>query len=494
MSPEPEPARAALPLAPAMTDDVPHPGCNCGRRRNARPATPLLSDDLVIASRARAREPELPEATVAHALATPVASRPARYDVLILPGAAGTSENDERIAAEFARREHRVFQFESSPHSARRPSAPTLHRLPWSSRESASAATLDALVSLRRSHAIESAAVLAPATFDPTMAADLRRRWGWRIVAPASSPAPLAAAADLILEVDREASNGTKRPAVSLSQGASWPERWVAIDRAIRASWPRASVVVVTWDNLAFTRLCLASVIENTEYPNYELIVVDNASTDGTVEELQRLARDFPHIGVILNDRNAGFGPANNQGLAAATGDIFVLLNNDTVVPRGWLSRLALHLANPAIGLLGASTNRACNEAQIDINYLTYGDYQVVARAQAERHEGQVVPIRMPMMFCLAFRRDAYDRLGPIDERYETGMFEDEDYALRAKAAGYQVAWAPEVYVHHAYHASIGKLLPTGDYMRLVKQNQGRFEEKWGICWERHRPPPTAAT
>ena len=95
----------------------------------------------------------------------------------------------------------------------------------------------------------------------------------------------------------------------------------------------------------------------------------------------------------------------------------------------------------------------------------------------------------MPMMFCLAFRRDIYDRLGPLDERYEVGMFEDEDYALRAKAAGYQVAWTPEVYVHHAYHASIGKLLPTGDYMRLVKLNQGRFEEKWGICWERHRPP-----
>lgn len=491
MSPEPEAARAAMPLAPAMSDDAPHPGCNCGRRRKTIPTAPLLTDNLVIAARARAREPELPEATVAHALATPVASRPARYDVVILPGAAGSSENDARFAAEFARREHRVFQFESSPQPVRRPSAPTLHRLPWSSRESASAAALDALASLRRSHAIESAAVLVPATFDPTVAADLRRRWGWRIVAPASSPAPLAAAADLLLQVDGETAKGVDRPVVSLSESASWPERWVALDRAVRAAWPRASIIVITWDNLAFTRLCLASVIENTDYPNYELIVVDNASTDGTVQELQRLARDLPHIRVILNDRNAGFGPANNQGLAAATGDIFVLLNNDTVVPRGWLSRLSLHLENPALGLLGASTNRACNEAQIDIDYQTYGDYGAVARAQAERHEGQIVPIRMPMMFCLAFRRDVYDRLGPIDERYETGMFEDEDYALRAKAAGYDVAWAPEVYVHHAYHASIGKLLPTGDYMRLVKQNQSRFEAKWGICWERHRPAPT---
>ncbi len=164
------------------------------------------------------------------------------------------------------------------------------------------------------------------------------------------------------------------------------------------------------------------------------------------------------------------------------------------MVPRGWLTRLARHLDHPTLGLLGPGTNRTCNEAQIDMEYQTYGEYQAVARAQGERHDGERYPIRMPMMFCLAFRRDAYDRLGPIDERYEVGMFEDEDYALRAKAEGLEVAWTPEVYVHHAYHASIGKLLPTGEYMRLVRQNQGRFEEKWGICWERHRPIPAQAS
>jgi GT2 family glycosyltransferase len=272
-----------------------------------------------------------------------------------------------------------------------------------------------------------------------------------------------------------------------------WPARWAAIDKAIRSSWPRASVVVLTHDNLAFSRMCLASVLENTEYPNYELIVVDNASSDGTVEELMRLSGSIANIKVILNDHNAGFGPANNQGLAAATGEILVLLNNDTVVPRGWLTRLARHLDDARIGLVGPATNRSCNEAQIDIPYQTYGEFQDVARSQGDRYERERLPIRMPMMFCVAFRRDTFERIGPLDERYEVGMFEDEDYALRAKAAGLQVAWTPEVYVHHAYHASIGKLLPTGDYMRLVKLNQGRFEEKWGICWERHRalPAPT---
>ncbi|MGI9254546.1 MAG: glycosyltransferase family 2 protein, partial [Thermomicrobiales bacterium] len=74
--------------------------------------------------------------------------------------------------------------------------------------------------------------------------------------------------------------------------------------------------------------------------------------------------------------------------------------------------------------------------------------------------------------------------------RYEVGMFEDEDYAIRARTAGYRIAWTPEVYIHHAYHASIGKLLTTGDYVPLFRTNQVQFERKWGICWESHRPAP----
>lgn len=298
----------------------------------------------------------------------------------------------------------------------------------------------------------------------------------------------------MTIAVDTDAQSPDVPGVVALPRSMAWPSRWAALDAAFRAAWPRASVIVLTHDNLAFSRMCVASLLENTDYPNYELIVVDNASTDGTREEMERLARETPVVRLLANDQNVGFGPGNNQGLAAATGDIFVLLNNDTMVPRGWLTRLARHLGDPAVGLVGPATNRTCNEAQIDIPYQTYAEFRAVARNQALRHEGERYAIRMPMMFCTAFRRDAFERIGPLDERYEVGMFEDEDYALRARAAGYTLVWTPEVYIHHAYHASIGKLLPTGDYMRLVKLNQGRFEEKWGICWERHRPPPPTAS
>ena len=70
-------------------------------------------------------------------------------------------------------------------------------------------------------------------------------------------------------------------------------------------------------------------------------------------------------------------------------------------------------------------------------------------------------------------------------------MFEDEDYAVQARNAGHEIAWAPEVFIHHAYHASIGKLLRSGDYVSVFRVNQTAFEQKWGICWERHRAPVT---
>jgi GT2 family glycosyltransferase len=459
-----------------------------------RRAEPLLTADLVIAARDRAREPELLEATLTRALANPITPRLARYDVIIISGGPESMPREERLAAEFARHEHRVFFFADDPASSQRATAPNLRRLPRAPNANDDRELLNALAALRQESGIEAAAMFVPALSSPESTREMRTRWGWRIVGDTASGETLRDEVDVLVAFDSPSEDAAGSGTVVMPPTMSWPARWATLDRVVRATWPRASVVLLTHDNLAFNRLCLASVFENTDYPNYELLVVDNASTDGTVEELRRLSALLPHMRLIENDHNAGFGPGNNQGLAAATGDLFVLLNNDTIVPRGWLTRLARHLEDRRVGLLGPATNRTCNEAQLDIPYQTYAEFQAVARLQAGRQERERLPIRMLAMFCCAFRRETYERLGPLDERYEVGMFEDEDYALRAKEAGLAVVWTPEVYVHHAYHASIGKLLPSGEYMRLVRLNQGRFEEKWGICWERHRPIPTPAT
>ena len=252
-----------------------------------------------------------------------------------------------------------------------------------------------------------------------------------------------------------------------------------------------ASIVVVTYNGLAFTRLCLESVLANTE-GDFELIVVDNRSEDGTRSYLAQLADSDARVRVLLNARNAGFAPACNQGLALAQGEHLVLLNNDTMVPPGWLAGLLAHLRDPEVGLVGPVTNRIGNEAEIETHYKTWGELLEFARIRSEQHTGRWLEMGTPAMFCLAMRRQTYRHLGPIDERYEVGLLEDDDYADRAREAGYQLRCAEESFVHHFGEASFGALVAEGEYGRILRANQQRYAEKWGRPWEPYgrRPNP----
>jgi GT2 family glycosyltransferase len=244
-----------------------------------------------------------------------------------------------------------------------------------------------------------------------------------------------------------------------------------------------ASVVVVTHDNLNFTRLCLHSVLANSG-EGFELIVVDNGSSDGTAAYLARLAERDTRVRVLLNGVNVGFAPACNQGLGLANGDHLVLLNNDTLVAPGWLDGLRRHLAEPKVGFVGPVTNRIGNEAEIDTDYRTWGEYLEAARKRALDHAGDWLEIGTPAMFCLAMRRQTHLRLGPLDEGYEIGLLEDDDYAERARRAGYQLRCADDVLVHHFGEASFGQLVPSGEYTRILEANQRRYAEKWGRPWQ----------
>ena len=246
-----------------------------------------------------------------------------------------------------------------------------------------------------------------------------------------------------------------------------------------------ASIVVVTWENLALTRLCLESLLAHTQDVPFELIVVDNASTDGTSEYLQTLAAAEPRVRLILNERNHGFARACNQGARAALGDVLVFLNNDTVLPPGWLRGLVAHLRRPGVGAVSAVTNRIGTEAEVPERARTLGEFLERASLRRAARAGESRAVEMLAFFCVALRRDVWTHIGPLDEVFGRGLFEDDDYSARLHAAGYDLVCAEDVLVHHLGEASFGRLVSDGTYGALFDENRRRFESKWAREWRR---------
>ena len=248
---------------------------------------------------------------------------------------------------------------------------------------------------------------------------------------------------------------------------------------------PRTSIIVVCYNNLPFTRLCLESVLENTA--EFELIVVDNGSSDATPNYLEKLAEKNPHVTLFQNKRNRGFAAANNQALAVAKGQYVVLLNNDTIVAPGWLPRLLAHLNDSTVGAVGPVTNRIGNEAQVDVEIETLDDYLEAAEKIALELACKFFEIQTLTMFCLAMRREVYHSIGPLDEGFGVGMLEDDDYSMRMHRAGLRLLCAEDVLIYHYSQASFGELVTSGRYNAILEQNKTRFKLKWGVPWQPYR-------
>jgi GT2 family glycosyltransferase len=253
------------------------------------------------------------------------------------------------------------------------------------------------------------------------------------------------------------------------------------------APQPTASIIIVSYNNLALTKLCLASVLRHTAGQAYEVIVVDNASTDATPEFLQELAARNASVRVLLQRENLGFARANNLALIEARGEVLVLLNNDAIVTPGWLQRLCWHLGDASVGMVGPVTNHIGNEAQIRVPYQSWAEMEDFAVQLTLNYDRQVADIPVLAMFCVALRRSLYEQLGGLDERYATGMFEDDDYARLVRQHGYSLLCAADVFVHHFGQAAFGKLIRSGAYDRLFDENRRRFETKWQTRWQPHR-------
>ncbi|EGR1859731.1 glycosyltransferase [Vibrio cholerae] len=268
-----------------------------------------------------------------------------------------------------------------------------------------------------------------------------------------------------------------------------WKNRAQTINKHIlqlRDKKLKASLIILTYNNLALTKDCLKSIEDNTYYDNYEVIIVDNMSTDDTRNYLLENYNNRQNYKLIFNEDNLGFAAGNNVGLAAAEGDILVILNNDTYVGPYWLSALIGALeANPKLGLVGPVTNNIGNEAKINITYDNWSEMRLKALAHCAREANKIYPVDCAAFFCVAFPRNVYETVGPMSLDYGLGFFEDDDYCMRVREAGWQIAVVEDSFVHHHLSASFNKL-KNNQKEELMKRNQAIFESKWGE-WKPHR-------
>lgn len=274
----------------------------------------------------------------------------------------------------------------------------------------------------------------------------------------------------------------------SFAKGQTWEHRAADLLKMSELSGgnPLVSIIVVTYNNLDLTKACLASIDTYSQYSPIEIIVVDNASSDGSPEYLREWESGASNRRLILNEDNRGFAAANNQGLACAQGEYLVLLNNDTHVTPGWIKTLIQHLGrDERIGLIGPVTNNIGNEARIEISYENMDEMLKASARYTRQHIGQFFEFPTAAFFCVMLPRRTYEEVGDLDEQFGLGFFEDDDYCRRIEKIGKKVVCAEDVFIHHHLSASFNKLR-SADRQALFERNKAQYEAKWGP-WMPHR-------
>ena len=226
---------------------------------------------------------------------------------------------------------------------------------------------------------------------------------------------------------------------------------------------PRTTVVVVTWNGRAHLDALFPALLAQAAPGGFEVVVVDNASRDGTPEAVEAVAATDARVRLVRSGRNAGFAAGNNLAIGQARGDLVVTLNSDTVPEPGWLAALVDAAdANPRAGSV-ASQMVFLHDAQVVQSAGIRIDRAGIAwdggSGDHRRPPGPPVPTFGASAGAALYRAAMLRQLGGFDERFFMYL-EDVDLAWRARLAGWEAVVAPAAVVRHAHSGSAGEGSP----------------------------------
>jgi len=221
---------------------------------------------------------------------------------------------------------------------------------------------------------------------------------------------------------------------------------------------PSVSVIIPNYNGARTISACLRSVA-TVDYANFEIVLVDDASTD---ESLSIVRGSFPDVKIIENSENLGFGRAVNRGIKASSGEIVILLNMDTVVRKDWLSQLVQALvSDQRIMIVGSKILDPDQKTIQHAGGLLNHNAVAFHIGRGETDIRQYEELREVDYVCgasMGFRRKLLTEIGYLDEGYAPLYYEDTDLAFRAKRRGYRVVYVPGSVLSHHENYSTGGL------------------------------------
>lgn len=250
----------------------------------------------------------------------------------------------------------------------------------------------------------------------------------------------------------------------------------------------KVSIIILTWNGLSYTKRCLDTLRSLTSHPSYHIYVADNGSTDGTVDYL----KGRKDVTAILNGANLGYAKGNNAAIKLTPSDSdILLLNNDTeILPDcpDWLEKMQdAAYSSSDIGVVGCRLVRANGMLQHLGAWMPAGTYwgQQVASNEADLNQYPYnSDVESVVFACAYIKREVIEKVGLLCEDF-FAYFEDTDYCLRAKAAGYRTICCGSAKIAH--HENVSTKENKVCHNNIFLKSQGIFKKKWAkICEGRY--------
>ncbi|ANP75030.1 hypothetical protein A134_00750 [Vibrio crassostreae 9CS106] len=251
-------------------------------------------------------------------------------------------------------------------------------------------------------------------------------------------------------------------------------------------TWPKASIIVPTRDNKALLKACLDSVLSKTIYPDFEIIVMDNQSQAVDAVEYLNMLNDHEKVRVIEHNKAFNYSEINNRAVELASGEIIVLLNNDTeVIAPNWLTEMVGLALQHDVGCVGAKllyNDKTIQHAGVVLGlggYAAHSHRGTPHNASGYFNRANVNQVLSAVTgACLAIRKETYQKVNGLDEGFQVA-YNDVDFCLKVQQAGFYNVYCPYAVLYHYESKTRGEdNIDKEKTARFDKEKQ-RLLEKW---------------